>query len=228
MEKLIYLLEKPEKATVSDFSQSLRENLVAQLREGGACRITLNIADQNDILERESPGRLLGPWQSVSAVVAFWHDYADEAVERFAKPFSAIAKRADAYLVTESVPQPFVPEWEGGTRRPGITQVGANGAAQGISEKDFYRNWKIHSDSSFDLHPLRWSYVRNAVVRRLTEDAPDYRCIVLEHFHTLEDFCVDERYFGSEKAVATMIEEVAGFCDFENLFSLGMSEYYFS
>ncbi len=227
MEKIIALLKKPDAKSIEDFRSDLCGDVITSLRDAGASSITINIADLVDTLQSQAPGRLIGPWRDVDAVVHCWHDYADGAGDALAS-LQAVSAGCDAYLVCEAVPQPFEVEWEGGARRPGVTQFGANGKPAGIDDADFFRNWQQHSVSSFGLHPLRWSYVRNAVLRPLSDGAPAYRCIVSEHFRDLDDFLVDERYFGSEDAVATMIDEVAGFCDFENMFSLGMSEYYFA
>lgn len=227
MEKLIYLLTKQERTSIEAFRSHLLERSLEELRGHGASHITINVADLNDEINANGPGRLIGPWHDLTASIAFWHPYADSCAPITAG-LRAISASCAGYLVTESVPQNCETTWEGGTRRPGVTQFGANGKPQSVSEEDFYRNWQLHSLSSFELHPLRWSYVRNAVARPLTEEAPAYRCIVFEHFHSLEDFCDDSRYFGSEDAVQTMLEEVAGFCDFNNMVSLGMSEYYFA
>ncbi len=227
MEKMIYLLQRPAATSIEDFRGVLLNELIVGLRSNGASHITINVADLNDLLEAEAPGRLMGPWQDVAAVVALWHNNIDErtGIEACLQEMSA---SITGYLVTESVPQGFEPEWEGGQRRSGVTQFGANGKPPGISDEDFYHNWQIlHSAQSFDLHPLRWSYVRNAVARPLTANAPEYRAIVSEHFRELEVFMDDERYFGSAEAVQEMIEAVSGFCDMETMFSLGMSEYYF-
>ena len=77
------------------------------------------------------------------------------------------------------------------------------------------------------LHPRRWSYVRNTVARPLTPGAPGFQAIVSEHFRSLEVFVDDERYFGSEEAVSTMIGHLPGFCDLGSMVSLAMSKYYF-
>lgn len=134
----------------------------------------------------------------------------------------------NGYLVTESVPQGFEPDWEGGSSHPGVTQFGMNDRPDHVSLENFYHNWQVtHSQQSFDLHPLRWSYLRNAVARPLTPGAPTCPAIVSEHFHTLEDFVEDERYFGSEGAVITMIGHLPCFCDLGSMVSHAMSEYYF-
>jgi len=227
MEKMIYFLERPSEVAVDDFKNSLLNPLIGELRELGASHITINIADLNDAIEKDAPGRLMGPWQEVSAVVSFWHATIDERapIEACLNKYSA---SITGYLVTESVVQPFEMDWEEGERRPGVTQFGANGKPEGISDEEFYHNWQVlHSAQSFELHPLRWSYVRNAVARPLTPNAPTYRAIVSEHFRTLEDFTDDSRYFGSQEALEEMIEHMPGFCDLGNMFSLGMSEYHF-
>lgn len=224
---MIYFLSRPPDQTVAEFSDWLLGPLVNQIRSNDARNITINVSDLNEVIMENAPGRLMGPWEDVSAVVSFWHSSLDlrPPIE------SALRHRAASitgYLVTESIVQPFDSNWKDGERRPGVTQVGANGKPANVSDKEFYHVWQtVHSTSSFALHPLRWSYVRNAVARPLTPDAPAYRAIVMEHFHTVADFTDDARYFGSDEALAAMIEEIPGFCDLENMFSLGMSEYFF-
>ncbi|MEZ5503541.1 MAG: SRPBCC domain-containing protein [Halioglobus sp.] len=167
------------------------------------------------------------PWQSMSAAVALWQDCLDRRAPIEAC-LSETCHSITGYLVTESVLQDFDPVWEGGERRPGITQFGANGKPENVTDDEFYHNWQVvHSTSSFDLHPRRWSYVRHAVARPLTTGAPPYRAIVSEHFRELADFTDNRRYFGSEQAVADMLRELPGFCDFNHMVSVPMSEYFF-
>jgi hypothetical protein len=227
MEKSIYLLRKPAAVAIEAFCDALLGSAVSQLRALGATQITVNIADLNTAIEAQAPGRLIGPWQALSGVIAYWHDCLDgraqiEAVLR------GCSEAMDGYLVTESVPQGFDPVWEGGARRPGVAQFGANGKPANVTDEEFYYNWQVlHSTQSFELHPLRWSYVRNAVARPLTADAPPYRAITSEHFRELEDFTDDQRYFGSPEAVAEMLGHLPGFCDFNSMVSVPMSEYFF-
>ncbi|MEM1111550.1 MAG: hypothetical protein AAGI11_06550 [Pseudomonadota bacterium] len=228
MEKMIYLLKRSAELSPDAFSAKLFGAVVDDLRELGASRMTINIADLNETIQAQAPGRLMGPWQDVAAVVSFWQASLDERGP-IEDCLSDISDTITGYLVTESIVQPFDQDWQDGERRPGITQFGANGKPADVSDEDFYHNWQVlHSAQSFDLHPLRWSYVRNAVARPLTPGAPTYRAIVSEHFYSLEDFTDDARYFGSQQALEEMIEHMPGFCDLGNMFSLGMSEYHFS
>jgi hypothetical protein len=227
MEKSIYLLHKPSSVSIENFRDNLLGSGVSLLRALGGSQITMNIADLNAVMQEQAPGRLIGPWQSLSAVVAYWHDCLD-ARGPIEASLREISEAVAGYLVTESVPQAFNPVWEGGERRPGVTQFGANGKPENVSDEAFYYNWQVvHSAASFELHPLRWSYVRNAVARPLTDGAPPYRAIVSEHFRELADFTEDQRYFGSPEAIAFMLEELPGFCDFNSMVSVPTSEYFF-
>lgn len=227
MEKLIYLLRAPEDIEIGRYRDQILNSLVPQLKAAGATQLTINIADLNTEVGDAAPGRLIGPWQHLSAAIALWTDYVD-ARSAYEASLNAHSASAHGYLVTESVPQRAAMEWAEGARRPGVSQFGALGKPANIDSDDYYHNWQVHSISSFDLHPLRTGYVRNAVARALTPGAPAYRGIVTEHFPELEIFTDDSRYFGSRQAIDTMLEEVAGFCDFTNMVSLGTSEYWFS
>ena len=227
MEKFVYMISSSEQVSLDHLTQKLLSSTVTELREHGASRITINIADMNEDFQTEAPGRLIGCWQDVQAVVSFWHNCLDHRapIETY---LAGLAGQVTGYLVTESVLQTFDPVWEGGERRPGVTQFGANAKPANVSDEDFSHNWQVdHSTLSFDLHPLRWSYVRDAVARPLTKNAPPYRAIVAEHFKQLKDFTDDSRYFGSAEVVQAMVAEIPGFCDVNTMFSVPMSEYFF-
>ena len=98
--------------------------------------------------------------------------------------------------------------------------------AQAQNDADFFYNWfEVHTPFSFELHPLRWEYVRNAVARPLTPGAPAVRAIVGERFRELRDYTDPERLFGSHEALAKSAEEASDFSDPSTLQSLPLSEY---
>lgn len=228
MEKLVYLLAREPGADMQTCRRELLEKTLPVLRSRGARQITLNIADLDQPVRREAPERIAGPWDTLAAVAEFWLDCLDsrEPIEdQLRSSFSGVV----GYLVTESVPQPCTQDWADGERRPGVTQFTAHAKPADVSEADFYRHWQVdHSRLSFDLHPLRWSYVRNAVARKLNQEAPDYRALVLEHFRELRDFTDDSRYFGDPRVVEQMYAELPGFCDVHNMVTGPMSEYRFA
>mgnify|MGYP003637653210 FL=1 len=70
MEKSIYILEKPAAVSIEAFRDVLLSSVVPQLRSLGASQLTVNVADLNATIEEQAPGRLIGPWQGLSAAVA--------------------------------------------------------------------------------------------------------------------------------------------------------------
>lgn len=227
MEKFVYLLDKPEGESIENFRTTVLGAVVETLRAEGGRQITVNIADLGEQVSKVAPQRIIGPGENLGAVIEFWHDCLDRRAP-IETCFEGVSDKVIGYLVTESIPQACEREWGEGERRPGVTQFGANGKPPGISDEEFYHNWQVkHSTHSFELHPLRWSYVRNSVARPLTKNAPAYRAIVSEHFKALDDFTDESRYFGSQQVVEEMFKEINGFCDLELMISVPMSEYYF-
>ena len=84
------------------------------------------------------------------------------------------------------------------------------------------------SNLSFDLHPTRQSYIRNAVARRLTAASPIYLGIVLERFPSLDDFTNESIYFGDRAIVEKMFDHVPSYYDFKTAITGGLSEYRWS
>lgn len=222
MEKLIYLLDRGN----TSLKQNLSQNIVPRLHEMGATGIVVNIADMDDAVTAAAPQRIAGNWEELGAVVSLWVNNVD-CHGQIEKALTASGCHLTGYLVTESIPQACEQSWSQGERRPGVTQFTAHGKPERVSEADFYRNWSEHTELSFKLHPDRWSYVRNAVVRPLTGNAPPYRALVLEHFKALEDFTDESRYFGDPAVVQQMYEELPGFCDFGSMMTGPMSEFSF-
>jgi hypothetical protein len=226
VEKLIYLLQD-----CAAGAPQLRDRLLGEtapaLRAHGARDITLHIADLNEPVRQASPGRIAGAWDRLGGAVHFWLDNLDRrgAIEQ---QLAGLCGQLQGYLVTESVVQDCERSWRDGERRPGVTQFSAHGKPANVSEEEFYHNWQVlHSATSFALHPRRWSYVRNAVARPLTPNAPAQRVIVLEHFRELADFTDESRYFGGPEVVEAMYAELPGFCDFDSMVTGPMSEYAF-
>lgn len=227
MEKLMYLLERDGGANSDALTTALLRELIPAVRNTGAHRITLNIANLDTEIKSAAPGRIAGAWDRLGGVLSLWLDTLDDR-----GPIEALLEKTvpghHGYLVTESMPQRCEQSWPDGERRPGVTQFTAHGKPADVGEEDFYHNWQVrHSAISFDLHPLRWSYERNAVARALTPGAPPHRALVLEHFRHLDDFTDDSRYFGKPEVVEEMFAELPGFCDVNTMVTGGMSEYRF-
>ncbi len=155
----------------------------------------------------EHPSLLMGRGPSLAGLVEVWVDSVDvwpSLVERVP---------ADAYLVTESVPQP--PSGEPGL----LTHLTWFPKPARLTEGDFFHGWHVvHTPSSAALHPWRQGYVRDAVARTLTPGAPPVRAIVSELF-ALEDYLDPARLFGSKEALEKTVVELPMYADADDISS---------
>ncbi len=226
MEKVIHILIGQPK-TSEEWCLLAEKLWVPAVRAQGGSQISLLLPDKTETIREANAGRLLGDFERIAAVFEYWLPCVDEAggLE------SLIAESGSecwSYLVTESCLQPCPFQVADGERVPGITQWGVNDKPASVSLDDFYREWAVHSVISFDLHPTRSSYIRNAVARPLNAHSPKYLGIVLERFPELDHFVDDSIYFGDPEVVQTMFEHLPSFFEFSTAISGGMSEYRWS
>ena len=87
------------------------------------------------------------------------------------------------YLVVESHPLRMETPTDGiGKRMPGFSLVGCIEPKDGVSHAEFVGTWEsVHRDVAIDTQST-FAYVRNEVVRPMTEDAPSWGGIVEEGF----------------------------------------------
>ena len=143
---------------------------------------------------------LMGRGQELRGMAQVWVD----AVDVWADLADQVP--GDAYLVTESVPQPVARgEW--------LTHFTWFPKPERLSEEEFFHGWHVvHTPSSAGLHPLRQGYVRDAVARTLTPGSPPVRAIVSEFF--AEDVYLDgARLFGSPEELERTVEELPLYAD---------------
>lgn len=223
MEKLIYVLVG-DGGDVSDRVARIAEKAVPAAREIGGQSMALLVPDKTAEIRARCAARIGGDFDTLAAVFEVWLPTLDPRarIEEALRPFS---DSLWGYLVSESTLAPCPHDPGEGARVPGITQWGINDKPADVSLDDFYREWAVHSKLSFDLHPTRESYIRNAVVRSLTPEAPHYLGIVLERFPALEHFIDESIYFGDPAVVKEMFAHVPSFYDFASAITGGMSEY---
>ena len=223
MEKIIYLVWKPEPIDIDRFRDALLGPTAEALVGAGAHRLAVSVAD----LAREipKPPLLLGEGRSLSGSVDVWLDCIDDRGPIEAS-LRAIAARVDGYLVTESVPQRCADrDWPDGKRSPGVTHFTWFPKPARLSDEEFFRAWhEVHTPFSFELHPLRWEYVRNAVARALTPGAPPIRAIVAERFRTIEDYTDPRRLYGSKEVLKRVMADTDQFADVAHMHSTPLSE----
>lgn len=223
MEKLIYVLTGPKDA-VDGRVHRIADAIVPVARSIGGERMALLVPDKAEEIRERCPARIGGAFDSIAAVFECWLPSLDLRRE-IETVLSGASETLWGYLVTESTMAACPYEVGDGERVPGITQWGINDKPAAVELEDFYREWAVHSKLSFDLHPTRDSYIRNAIVRRLTPRSPNYLGIVLERFPRLEDFVDESIYFGDPAVVKEMFAHVPSFYDFETAITGGLSEY---
>ena len=144
---------------------------------------------------------LMGRGPELAGLVELWVDSVDI--------WPAVVERvpADAYLVTESVPQPVADE-------PGLlTHLTWFPKPERLSDAEFFHGWHVvHTPSSAALHPRRQGYVRDAVARTLTPDSPAVRAIVSESFRP-DDYLDPARLFGPPEALQATVAELPLYAD---------------
>ena len=231
MEKLFYCLWRPETVSPEEFSQSLRTTLVEQLEGLGAQGLRLFVADSD--VAAGAGLRLSAEPAHKEAALSFWLEASQDRAEHEER-IASIASRMAGYLVVESRPllDASVREVRG-ERRPGWVQVTGIVPRSGISYDAFLRHWyDVHRDLAIETQSST-RYVRNEVVRPLTEGAPEWAAIVEETFPlgALSDPHIFYDAEGSDERLrensTRMIESVQVFLDISQVDAHPMSEYVF-
>lgn len=142
------------------------------------------------------------------------------------------------YLVVESLYEdygttPHAPArtWPDGERSPGVLTVALIHRPEGLAYPEWIRRWHgTQSPVSGELQP-RTRYVRNEVVRAVTDDAPEIHGIVEEGWPSAAHVADPMLFFNASSPeeldanVARMMASVEACLDLGRLRSSTMSEY---
>ncbi|HZM56219.1 MAG TPA: hypothetical protein VFC03_14455, partial [Acidimicrobiales bacterium] len=196
----------------------------------------VNVHDSDAALA-PSPAPAPGGEEPHVAQVSLWLD----SYERRGEVEAAIAElghRFAGYLVVETLYDDYgttryAPprDWEDGTRSPGVLTVALIHRPKGLGYREWITRWHgTQSPVSAELQP-RTRYVRNEVVRSLTEGAPEVDGIVEEGWPSTGHVVDPMLFFNATSAgelnanVARMIASVDACLDLARLRSATMSEY---
>lgn len=218
MEKLDYLLwGRPDRAVL------LGDTASALLAHPSVRGLTVQVGDTDDAVPR--PPLLLGDGARLAALVQVWVTSYDERGP-LEEALGAAADSVDGYLVTESEPQPLLDrDWPDGAPSPGISHVTWFPKPERLTEQQFLRGWhEVHTPHSEALHPRRWTYLRDTVVRTLAPGSPPVRAIVVERFREVADYADRTRLFGDEAAFAQNLRDLPGYADLADISSRPMHE----
>jgi hypothetical protein len=236
MEKVIYLVWGDGAATTGD---SLRERFLDQLVPGLLSRVrglSFNVHD-TDAAPAPSPAPAPEGEDPHVAEVSVWLDSYERRGEVEAA-LSGLGLRTAGYLVVESLYDDYGTtvharprDWADGERSPGVLTVALIHRPEGLDYRQWIERWHgTQSPVSGELQP-RTRYVRNEVVRSLTEGAPEIDGIVEEGWPTTGHVADPMLFFNAttpaelDANVARMIASVDACLDLARLRSATMSEY---
>ncbi|MBJ20662.1 MAG: hypothetical protein GY910_27390 [bacterium] len=230
MEKLSYLLWNDAPDFGADaFRDRLLENLPEALAQNGAMQLKISVTDADVAAGARLHLGALAP----DAFVSFWIECCQDRAPAEAV-LSAVCDRMAGYLVVESHPlRTETPKGGVGKRMPGFSLVGCIEAKEGVSQARFVGIWEsVHRDVAVETQST-FSYVRNEIVRPLTEGAPPWGGIVEEGF-PLEALENPEAFYDAvgdpekyRRHLESMMQSCDAFLSVEKVDSHPMSEYRF-
>ncbi len=237
MEKVVYLLWGDGGAEAGD---ALRERLLGEVAPrvlaAGARGLSVNVHDA-DAEPAPSPAPPPEGEEPHVAEVSVWLDTYERRAEAD-RALAGLGHRSAAYLVVESLYEeygttPHAParHWPDGERSPGVMTVALIHRPAGLGYREWITRWHgTQSPVSAELQP-RTRYVRNEVVRSLSDDAPEVGGIVEEGWPSTGHVADPMLFFNASTPdelnahVARMIASVEACLDLTRLRSTTMSEY---
>ncbi len=229
MEKLIYVLWKRSPLSDREFAAALLGEVTGQLLAFGAHGLAVNVAD--DFVAPVAHVRLTRFDLPIAGTVALWLDAADDR-QPYERALESVSARIAGYLVDESVPIiNTAHRAPAGERTPGINMVACIERPARLTHAAWIAHWHGHHAKVAIETQCTFSYVRNVVVRPLTENAPPWAGIVEEGFPAaaVTDPMLFYRGEGSEETMrrnmARMVDSVQAFLDVDRVESHPMSEY---
>jgi hypothetical protein len=237
MEKLQYLLWTDSGRVDGRFGEHLRTEVVPSLTAAGGRRITVDVADDAASgVQLPLPPPPDDPAPAV--LVSVWlqaYDFRGDVEALIAD----LGLRTAGYLVVESIYTEYgdnehgpARHWPDGDRSPGVVMLTCMEKPARMSDEEWVTRWHgTQSPVSTRIQP-RMRYVRNAVVRPLTDGAPPFRGIVEEAWPSIEHINDPMLFYladGSEGRMDAhlreMLDSVTAFLDLDRLRCAAMSEY---
>lgn len=236
MEKLMYLVWKPESQSSEVFREQIRQQLIPALRQQHCQQLRFSVID-----DAVSPARKLfirHTQPSPDALLSFWLPSAITR-EKAENQLTNHAARFDGYLVTES--EPLLNHQHpplSGKRTHGMNQVVLLRKPAGLAYEDWIDIWHNSHTQIAIATQSTFGYRQNVVTRKLTPHALTIDAIVEENFPP-EAMNSAHAFYNAltaggtrddellKKNRAAMFASVQHFVDFQQLDCLPMSEYSF-
>ncbi len=236
MEKLQYLCWPRPGLTPAERGRLVAEDTVPALLALGPRGLSIQVDDADAQVPVPMPPPEDEPQPFL--LVSIWLDRYDDRA-----PYEAILRDATehvaGYLVTESLYTDYGGnafagrrDWPDGQRSPGVVMVTLLRRPARMTPEEWITHWHtVQSPVSEAMQP-RMRYVRNAVARPLTPDAPPIEGIVEEAWPSPEHmtdpmlfYCAGDDSELMARNLRAMLESVTAFLDLDELRSFTTSEY---
>jgi hypothetical protein len=236
VEKLMYLVWLAPDTEPAQARTTMIAGVGAELVDAGAQRLTIDVADEHAQFSPLAPPPAGEP--PLHAIVSLWLDAYD-----YRAPFETIlataAERIAGYQVVESLYRDYggnewakPRDWNDGTRSPGPLVVTMFPQHPDMDFETWIRFWHDRQSPMSEAIQPRTRYVRNAVFRPITDDAPPYRAIVEEAWPSIEAvtdpmqfFCANGDADTLNANITTMMEHVTAFIPMDQMRNYPMSEW---
>lgn len=229
MEKMCYLVWKPEGVSDLDFRDQLVGETAKQILANGAHKLSVLCPDETT--QALGKARITQMDAPLCGMVSAWVDLADDRAP-IEDALARVTERMAGYLVVESVPTVntthTAPE---GERTPGTTLLTCLTPKPDLGLEAFFKHWfEVQRRVAVETQ-CTYLYIRNVVVRTLTEGAPPWVGIVEEGFPTeavtnpMLWYKADGSKEKFEENFGKMMESVQAFLDLSKIESHPTSEY---
>src|SRR6476659_7056678 len=219
MEKLMYVVwGDGGPAAGAELRDRLLTVTAPRLFAAGARALTVDVHDEE---AAQAPPPMPTPEgeEPLAPLVSVWIDAYDRRAP-FERALAELGRRFAGYLVVESVYDDYGTteyagprDWPDGERSPGVLTVALIHRPPGLGYAEWIKAWHgTQSPLSAELQP-RTRYVRNEVVRAVTDDAPEVHGIVEEAWASAETVADPMLFFNSGGDPAVMqanVEKMLG------------------
>lgn len=229
MEKLVYVVWRRPETTPLEFREQVCGDTAKRLPDSGAQHIAASLVD--DAVQDKLGQRLTRLEPPIDGIVSFWLENSDDRAQCEAA-LAEVTMRVAGYLVVESVPLiDTTHALEVGERRPGVNMLALLERPERLPWGEWIRIWhENHKVVALETQ-CTFRYVRNVVVRPLSDGAPAWAGIVEEGFPT-EAIGNPAVWYDAEgdpeklKAnIARMVASCQAFLDLDRVESHPASEY---
>lgn len=232
----MYVLRGPHPGRSDELRDRLIGDLGSELLDLGPRGLSIDVVDA--AADVPSPVPTPDGEDPHVAVVSLWLDCHDRRAP-FESAIMAQGLEVDGYLVSEALytdygdtPWSTGRDWPDGQRSPSVLTVCLIHRPHGMDRGEWLHRWHdVQSPVSAEIQP-RIRYVRNEVVRPVTEGAADVGGIVEEAWPSAEHITDPMLFFLAEgdpdrmqRNIERMLESVTAFIDMDRMRNVCMSEY---